>query len=417
MRSLSIALLAAASALAQSVIDYTKLPDCARQCAVLQQAEGSCVPPAAPVTNQATYQSCVCQSTLLTTLHSSGFPCQQNLQGQQICAAADANKISQYYIGLCNGPVVQPSGTTMTTQATTTGTATAAASSGTNAAAGVQPRPTDNYDWFASHWKWVVMVIVIFVAIVFFWVGGIFLRRHYHRKHEAERANMAARDAPYNPPIDPSTPGSNRSALGKEITPPPMTMSGGRSGMAMDGGVGGIAPPRGPPKLRSRSNTLRSLGTGNGSKTSLPPPVVWGPHQHQAYANTNNGNNSPGNSVPPSPTVPVAPPNQVFRNRDAMNSEPRFVHFKATPKDISAQPTDYSPQQGTPGPANWNPSTAGADIIRPDTAPVPAVSENHALNKAQVLNAMPNDPALNPRAEPQSAEFFQATPKKLTKKL
>lgn len=111
---------------AQSVIDYSKLPQCAHSCTTLQSAEGSCVPPAAPVTNQATYQSCVCQSSLLTGLKSSGGICQQFG-----CSTDDANAISQYYISLCNGPVIEPTTTTTgtSTTATTTGTSTSTADS------------------------------------------------------------------------------------------------------------------------------------------------------------------------------------------------------------------------------------------------------------------------------------------------
>lgn len=113
---------AASSALAQSVIDYTKIPECARQCAVLDQAEKGCVPPAAQPADQATYQSCFCQSAFLTPLHSTGQQCEPG------CAQEDAVKISQYYKDLCAGPVVQPPAqTTVQTSTSTTSTSTATA--------------------------------------------------------------------------------------------------------------------------------------------------------------------------------------------------------------------------------------------------------------------------------------------------
>lgn len=46
-------------------------PACALSCSSLLDAQSGCIPPAAPVTDQAIYVSCFCQSTLLTTLHSS----------------------------------------------------------------------------------------------------------------------------------------------------------------------------------------------------------------------------------------------------------------------------------------------------------------------------------------------------------
>jgi hypothetical protein len=46
-------------------------PACALNCQLLLSAQGGCVPPAAPVTDQAVYVSCFCQSTLISALHTS----------------------------------------------------------------------------------------------------------------------------------------------------------------------------------------------------------------------------------------------------------------------------------------------------------------------------------------------------------
>ena len=117
--ALALAGLKVASVAAESVIDYTKIPYCAIHCNVLAQAEQGCVPPAAPVLDQATYQSCFCLSALLVPLHLSGQPC------QPACNPEDATSISQYYNSLCAGPVVTPPArTTTTTQTGQGGTAT-----------------------------------------------------------------------------------------------------------------------------------------------------------------------------------------------------------------------------------------------------------------------------------------------------
>jgi len=126
MRSLLALIAAAAAVSAQSVLDFSKLPACARQCPVLAQAEGGCVPPAAPVTNQGIYQSCVCQSALLTGLHQSGALCQATG-----CSAEDATKITTYYNALCKGPVVVPAPkTTLVTSTSTTSKPTQTAGTG-----------------------------------------------------------------------------------------------------------------------------------------------------------------------------------------------------------------------------------------------------------------------------------------------
>lgn len=61
-------------AAAQSLVPIAAsnaFPACALSCTPLLQAQGGCVPPAAPVTDQAVYVSCFCQSTLIAALHSS----------------------------------------------------------------------------------------------------------------------------------------------------------------------------------------------------------------------------------------------------------------------------------------------------------------------------------------------------------
>ncbi|OCL13926.1 hypothetical protein AOQ84DRAFT_371747 [Glonium stellatum] len=135
-------ILSATVASAQTVIDYSKLPACARQCGVLSQAETGCVPPAAQTTNQATYQSCFCQSAFLTTLKTSPSLC------EPACDAADAAAIENWYVALCNGPVVEPAAattTTTTTATTATGTATGTALAGGDKGAGNANTP--NNDW------------------------------------------------------------------------------------------------------------------------------------------------------------------------------------------------------------------------------------------------------------------------------
>jgi hypothetical protein len=345
-----------------------------------------CVPPAAPVTNQGIYQSCVCQSALLTALHGSGAPC------EQFCSTDDATAISQYYIALCNGPVVAPAPTGTETTAPTTGIPTNTAAAG--AGNGVKNN-TNKPTWIESHWRWLVMVIVILIAIIFFWVGGVFLRRHIHRKREQKKANMAGSDAFVESRAGPSTPSKPPASNGSVA--PPMTMSGGRGSvhvMNLDGGVGGIAPPRG--KLRSRTNTLQSMGQ---SRNSSPQPVVWGPHQHQAHAARGG---SPVASIPPSPTAVLSPPRPIYRNPDATMSEPRFVQYKATPTSITVQPTLFRDVSESTISAHSTP--LGDEVHRPVTAH--EVGRGGSIGRP-VMTGYNNEPYGN-EPQPQSAEFFDA---------
>ncbi|OCK80872.1 hypothetical protein K432DRAFT_404336 [Lepidopterella palustris CBS 459.81] len=310
-------ILFSAVASAQSVIDYSKLPACAKSCSVLQQAEGGCVPPAALVSNQATYQSCFCQSAFLTSLKTSPSLC------EPACSADDATAIESYYVSLCNGPVVEPATTTQTTATTTATTAATTTTTGTNTATGtavagnkgVSDANSSNNSWFSHHWKWVLMLIVIFLAMIIIWPAAIFFKRRHNRKRDLQRGNLAAPDAFIVDHPLPQNTAHTSNTLSKEIgMPSPMAMSGGRGGMGMDSG---IAPPRAA-RVRSRSNTLTSMG--HGSHGNVPQPVVWGPHQNQAHG-------SPLNSVPPSPTLNS--PSPVFMNERARGSETRFANYHA----------------------------------------------------------------------------------------
>lgn len=75
----------------------SNLPACATQCTVLTESESSCTPPLAPVTSNQIYESCFCQSALLTSLYSSAA-----VQGVcPLCSAADMSTIQNWYQDVC----------------------------------------------------------------------------------------------------------------------------------------------------------------------------------------------------------------------------------------------------------------------------------------------------------------------------
>jgi len=112
---------------AQTLISST-LPACAQQCPVLIQAQGGCVPPAAPVTNQGIYQSCFCQSTFLQPLYGVPTPLCPS------CPPADMTTIQNWFQGLCKPGAPQggqqPAPTTTTPSTTISATAAATSSAG-----------------------------------------------------------------------------------------------------------------------------------------------------------------------------------------------------------------------------------------------------------------------------------------------
>jgi len=169
----------------------TTLPACAAQCTVLQQAATGCVPPAAPVTSQDIYQSCFCQSALLTSLIQDPTA---NICGPQ-CDAADFASIDSWYQSVC--PVAgAPAATTLSTSTVST-TPSAVASSGlsdqpssappsqTSADHSDDAAPANGSAWLSTHWRWVIMLIVLGIGIVLLAVLGTLWHRRYVRRREA----------------------------------------------------------------------------------------------------------------------------------------------------------------------------------------------------------------------------------------
>lgn len=139
---------------AQTLISST-LPACAQQCPVLIQAQGGCVPPAAPVTNQGIYQSCFCQSTFLQPLYGGPTPLCPS------CPPADMTTIQNWFQGLCKPGAPQggqqPAPTTTTPSTTISATAAATSSAGltgvneTATPSGPQPGWYENHPKLLSH--------------------------------------------------------------------------------------------------------------------------------------------------------------------------------------------------------------------------------------------------------------------------
>ena len=123
------------------------LPACAQSCPLLIQAQGACVPPAALVTNPATYQSCFCQSAFLGPLRSSPT---SNICAPQ-CPDADFATIGTWYKGLCGIGGAAPPATTLITTSTGSPTSTSATSSATTDSAGVQVQSSSSgSDWYLT---------------------------------------------------------------------------------------------------------------------------------------------------------------------------------------------------------------------------------------------------------------------------
>ena len=83
----------------------SSLPQCAQNCAQLVNAQSSCTPAGgAPVTNDATYKSCFCQSALLTQLYQP-----QPVQFCTQCSPQDMLTAQNWYKSFCASGNTNPS--------------------------------------------------------------------------------------------------------------------------------------------------------------------------------------------------------------------------------------------------------------------------------------------------------------------
>jgi hypothetical protein len=117
------------------ILDKSKLPTCAFNCQLLDQAQSLCVPPTAPTSDPAVYQTCFCNSNYLV-------PFKTGPTG--VCTAAecpdasDLTKIQQWFTGLCTGGavVIPNNGVATATGTTTSSTATGTAASSDSTSSG-----------------------------------------------------------------------------------------------------------------------------------------------------------------------------------------------------------------------------------------------------------------------------------------
>lgn len=180
------ALTLAFAATSTAIIDYKQLPTCAKSCIILSTSELICVPPAAPVSNNATYVNCFCQSDYLKALHANGELC------HQFCPQEDNIAIHHYYNKLCGTPDPAFSSSTTSLPAPTPTSSLEAVE--TSAAAPAPPKdgeekPRDHGAWLQDNWKYLVIagVLLLFTLVILF--GLAFLHRNHRKKQDLERAN------------------------------------------------------------------------------------------------------------------------------------------------------------------------------------------------------------------------------------
>ncbi|KAI1382040.1 hypothetical protein F4677DRAFT_12912 [Hypoxylon crocopeplum] len=152
-----------------TVVPFSSLPSCAVRCGPLYDANGACVPPVAAQADENTYDSCFCA-------YNSLQPFKQGTSGvcDSACTGDNAglSSIQGWFTSFCNRAA-----------AATTTTSTSATSSSTGAADSSSSQ-AGNGDWLSTHWKWVIMIVIIVVGIIGIWVGACIWRRKYLKKKD-----------------------------------------------------------------------------------------------------------------------------------------------------------------------------------------------------------------------------------------
>ncbi|KAL2017750.1 hypothetical protein VTK56DRAFT_1720 [Thermocarpiscus australiensis] len=154
-----------------TIIPVQTLPSCVSHCGVLYDVNGACVPPAAPTAAASAYDSCFCNDPRLA-------PFKTGTAG--VCDAActanppDLGTIQSWFTSFCAN--IAQNGNAAPT-ATASSRPAAAANSGGGSGT-----------WLDNHWRWVIFLVIMVVAIVGIWVGACIWRRHYLRKKDRQYA-------------------------------------------------------------------------------------------------------------------------------------------------------------------------------------------------------------------------------------
>jgi hypothetical protein len=131
----------------------SSFPQCAYACTLLEQAQTICLPPSAPVTSQAIYNSCFCQSGLLQPFYSS-----PNGVCDQFCPnPADLVTLQNWYKGFCaaqnqattSTTTVAPSTSSVSTSAIT---AIATSNTGSGSTSSQNTSNSQSQSWYVYFW-------------------------------------------------------------------------------------------------------------------------------------------------------------------------------------------------------------------------------------------------------------------------
>ncbi|KAL2868776.1 uncharacterized protein BJX67DRAFT_36965 [Aspergillus lucknowensis] len=169
-------------------------PACGLTCSLLSQADDSCTPPTAQVTNRQIYVSCFCQSALLATFRESPV----GICDDTCTTDPDRQLLQQWYVNFCDhGGNTEDTGANSGNNNNNDnndnnnshndnngdGTnADSAADATPSPGAGSRDDPAPQ-SWWSGHYKWVIMVIVLVLGFTTLAILGVWLKRRHDAKH------------------------------------------------------------------------------------------------------------------------------------------------------------------------------------------------------------------------------------------
>ncbi|KAL9601603.1 MAG: hypothetical protein Q9219_002437 [cf. Caloplaca sp. 3 TL-2023] len=180
----------------QPIIPST-LPSCAQSCPNLLQAQTACTAPPNPPPGGTYGIQCLCGFAPLAALKADA--------PTQICATCqptDNAAIQSWYKGACGLGGGSAAGanaqngqsTTATKPSSTLPTQATPAVSSNGVTVSGHPANAPNvaqHDWMSTHWRWVLMLIILALGLIGLAVGGVYLRRYIHRRRESREFGVS----------------------------------------------------------------------------------------------------------------------------------------------------------------------------------------------------------------------------------
>ncbi|RWA14277.1 hypothetical protein EKO27_g783 [Xylaria grammica] len=151
-----------------TIVPFASLPSCAVNCGALYDANGACVPPVNPSTDENSWDTCFCAYDTLQPLKTG---VNDVCSGSCNSDSSGLSSIQSWFTSLCNKAVDSTTAITSATSSSTGGSG----NSGSNQGGG---------DWASTHVNWIVFIVVVVVAIIGIWTGACIWRRKYLKKKD-----------------------------------------------------------------------------------------------------------------------------------------------------------------------------------------------------------------------------------------